>query len=106
MDSYVFWAEKSYSKPMESCLFIDGLRDALEKAGMSKESARVYTFHGWRHFFTTYMRDKLNEKLLQTQTGHKTLLMLDLYSGHRKAGERELIQQAQKEVCGALIPIE
>jgi integrase len=104
MDSYVFWAEKSPSKPMESVLFLDGLRDALIKTGMSKEAADVYVFHGWRHYFTAYMRDKLNEKLLQSQTGHKTIPMLEHYSDHSLAGDREKIRQAQKDVFGALIP--
>jgi integrase len=104
MDSYVFWAEKSPSKPMENCLFLDGLRDALEKTGMSKETADVYVFHGWRHYFTAYMRDRLNEKLLRSQTGHKTIPMLDHYSDHSLAGDREKIRQAQKDVFGALIP--
>jgi hypothetical protein len=31
--------------------------------------------------------------------------MLDRYSEHRLVGDRELIQQAQKDVFGALIPI-
>jgi hypothetical protein len=105
MDSFVFWAEKSAAKPMESCLFLDGLRDALIKTGMSQETASIYVFHGWRHYFTTYMRDKLNEKLLQSQTGHKTVLMLDHYSGHRMAGDREIIRQAQRDVFGALLPV-
>jgi integrase len=104
MDSYVFWTEKSPSKPVKNCLFLGGLRDALVKTGMSRESAGIYVFHGWRHFFTAYMRDKLNEKLLQSQTGHKTISMLDHYSGHRIAGDRERIRQAQKDIFGALIP--
>ena len=106
MDSYVFWAEKSATKPIESCIFLDGLRDALQKAGMNEESATVYVFHSWRHFFTTYMRNKLNEKLLQSQTGHKTLAMLDRYSDHIIPEDRERIRQAQQDVFGALVPNE
>ena len=74
--------------------------------GMSKESVFAYTFHGWRHYFTAYMRDRVNEKLLQRQTGHKTLAMLDHYSDHLKAGDREQIQAAQIETFGGLIPSE
>jgi integrase len=77
MEGYVFWAEKLADKPMEADMFIDGLRDALVQAGMTKESAKGYTFHGWRHYFTAYMREKVTEKLLQQQTGHKTMVMLD-----------------------------
>jgi len=105
MDSYVFWAEKSPSKPMESCLFLDGLRDALIKTGMNMESASVYVFHGWRHFFTSYMRDRLNTKLLKTQTGHKTDAMIVRYSDHLLEGDRETIRQAQQEVFRTLVPI-
>ena len=104
MDSYVFWAEKMPDKPMEASLFIDGLREALIQTGMSKKSAMVYTFHGWRHYFASYMRERVTEKLLQQQTGHKTLAMLNHYSGHKIAGDRERIRQAQIEVFGGLLP--
>ena len=104
MDGYVFWAEKNSDKPMEARLFIDGLREALILAGMSEKSAKVYTFHGWRHYFTAYMRERVTEKLLQAQTGHKTLAMLNHYSGHRIAGDRERIRQAQIELFGGLLP--
>jgi integrase len=104
MDSYVFWAELSVGKPMEAEIFLRDLRAALMKAGMNKDTAKVYTFHGWRHYFTAYMRERVNEKLLQSQTGHRTLAMLDHYSDHRIAGDRERIQTAQREVFGALIP--
>jgi integrase len=104
MDSYVFWAELSADKPMEAEIFLRDLRAALVKIGMSKESAKTYTFHSWRHYFTAYMRERVTEKLLQSQTGHKTLAMLDHYSDHRKAGDRERIQIAQVAAFGRLIP--
>jgi integrase len=104
MDSYVFWARKSSSKPVEATLFLNGLRDVLKKTGMKPETARVYVFHGWRHFFAAYMKDRLNDKLLQTQTGHKTIAMLTHYSKHLLDGDRERIRQAQLEVFGELVP--
>jgi len=104
MDSFVFWAELSADKPMEAEIFRRDLRAALINTGMSKESAMEYTFHGWRHYFTAYMRDRVNEKLLQSQTGHKTLAMLEHYSDHLIAGDRERIRQAQIESFGSLIP--
>jgi integrase len=104
MDSYIFWARQSPLKPVESILFLAGLRDALKKTGMSDETAAGYVFHGWRHYFTSYMRDRLNKKLLKSQTGHISDLMIDHYGGHLLAGDREKIRQAQQEVFGALIP--
>jgi integrase len=73
MDSFIFWAERTPGKPMENRLYLNGLRDALQKSGMSKEAAKIYTFHGWRHFYTSYMRERVTEKLLQSQTGHKSI---------------------------------
>jgi integrase len=104
MDSFVFWAELSPEKPMEACLFLRDLRAALIQTGMSRESAAVYTFHGWRYYFTAYMRDRITEKLLKSQTRHKTLVMLDRYSGHTIAGDRERIQAAQVAAFGGLFP--
>jgi len=104
MEGYVFWADKNHDKPMEASLFIDGLREALVSIGMSEESAKRYIFHGWRHYFTSYMRDRITEKLLQQQTGHKTLQMLNHYSGHMISGDRERIQQAKIETFGGLLP--
>jgi integrase len=104
MDSFVFWAEKLPDKPIEQDIFRRDLKDALIKIGLSQESVKVYTFHSWRHYFTAYMRDKVNEKLLQSQTGHKTLVMLDHYAGHKITGDRERIRQAQIETFGTLMP--
>jgi len=104
MESYVFWAEKLTDKPIEQDIFRRDLKDALIKTGLSQESAKAYTFHGWRHYFTAYMRPRINEKLLKSQTGHKTLVMLDHYAGHEITGDRERIRQAQIETFGALIP--
>ena len=104
MDSFVFWAEKNPDKPIEQDIFRRDLKDALKKAGLNQESIKAYTFHGWRHYFTAYMRPRINEKLLQSQTGHKTLEMLNHYAGHRIAGDRERLRQAQIETFGNLLP--
>jgi integrase len=103
MDAFIFWAALKADKPIEERLLLDDLRGALVKTGMSREIAKVYTFHAWRHFFTAYMRPRIDEKLLQKQTGHKTLLMLDHYSDHALDGDRDRIRQAQRETFGALI---
>jgi integrase len=103
MDGYVFWGGRKDGKPMENSLFLEGLRGALQAAGMGREAAAGYTFHSWRHFFTTYMRERVNEKLLQSQTGHKTAAMLEHYSAHRMAGDRERIRRAQVEAFGGIL---
>jgi integrase len=104
MDGFIFWGERKAGKPIEERLLIRDLRSALIKTGMGRESAKVYTFHGWRHFYTSYLMGKLERKLLKSQTGHLTDAMLAHYGEHRIAGDRERIQAAQKEVFGVLIP--
>jgi integrase len=104
MESFVFWGERKEDKPMKSCLFLADLRAALVKAGISGEEAAQYTFHGWRHYFTAYMRERVDGKLLQAQTGHKTPAMLEHYSNHALAGDRERVQEAQRAVFGGLLP--
>jgi integrase len=89
---------------MESSLFLDDFRAALVRAGISKEEAAKQTFHGWRHYYTSYMSGRINEKLLQAQTGHKTPAMLAHYSNHSLTGDRERVQAAQRAVFGGLLP--
>jgi integrase len=103
LDGFVFWSEIHDNAPMNLTRFLDDFRDALQKLGLNKDASMVYTFHSWRHYYTAYMRDRVNEKLLQSQTGHKTIAMLDHYSEHRIAGDRERIRQAQVEVFGGLL---
>jgi len=103
-DSHVFWSSKTAGKPMEQRIFLYGLRASLRASGLSETEANGYSFHSWRHFFTTYMRNKLDDKLLQTQTGHKTIIMLERYSAHLRQGDRDKIRNAQCEVFSALLP--
>lgn len=112
MDSFVFWAALKADKPIEKRLLLDDLRGALVETGMSKESAKVYTFHAWLSdcsrkrttFFTSYMKNRIDEKLLAKQTGHKSLIMLKHYSDHVLDGDRERIQAAQQETFKDLMP--
>jgi integrase len=104
MDSFIFWSKAMPTKPMESPLFLSALRNALGKIGLNEAQTSSYTFHSWRHYYTAYMRKKVDEKLLQKQTGHKTLPMLNHYSDHELTGDRKLIQEAQVEIFKELLP--
>jgi integrase len=103
-DSFVFWADTKKDIPMSGRFFIDGLRESLTKIGFSKEEASKYMFHGWRHFFTSYMINKLDKKLLKSQTGHKTDVMLAHYADHCIEGDRERIQATERETFAGLLP--
>ena len=77
-------------------------RRALVEAGMNPADAKGMTFHAWRHFYTTYMADKVNQRALQSQTGHKSQIMLEHYASHQTAEEARLITAAQAEVFGSI----
>jgi integrase len=89
---------------MEQDILRRDLKDALIKIGLKKEDIKNYTFHGWRHYFTAYMRTRIDDKLLQFQTGHRDISMLRHYSDHRIIGDKERIQKAQIETFECLLP--
>ena len=103
-DSYVFWTEYRHDRPMQGYIFNRGLRRALKEIGFTKDETEKYLFHGWRHFFTSYMVKRLDKKLLKSQTGHRTDEMLEYYSNHETDGDRELIQKQEKEAFAGLLP--
>lgn len=70
---------------------------------MTEADAKQYVFHSWRHFYTTYMKRKLDVKLLQTQTGHSTDAMIEHYSSHEAVGDRNKIVSAELEVFGGML---
>ena len=89
---------------MRDHILVEGLRKALTDIGFSEKEAGKYMFHGWRHFFTSYMARKLDKKLLKSQTGHKTDSMIARYSDHELIGDRELIQATERETFAGLLP--
>jgi integrase len=103
-DSFIFWTEYKEGVPMQGQRFVDGLRAALIETGFTESEAKKYDFHAWRHFYTTYLMGKLEKKLLKSQTGHLTDSMLARYGEHWREGDKQLIQTAQREIFGGLIP--
>jgi integrase len=103
-DSFVFWTECKATAPTQGQRFVDGLRIALVKSGFSKSEAAKYVFHGWRHFYTTYLMGKLEKKLLKSQTGHLTDSMLAHYGGHQTESDRKIIQATSINTFRDLLP--
>jgi len=103
-ESFVFWADKNSHKPMLPQSLLDALRKNLILIGLSEKEAAKFMFHGWRHFFTSYMVGHLDKKLLKGETGHKTDIMINRYSDHKIAGDRELIQSKKREIFAEILP--
>ena len=49
------------------------------------------------------MADKVNQKALQSQTGHKTQIMLEHYADHQTREDALVIMNAQAEVFGTVL---
>jgi integrase len=102
-ESFVFWSEHKADSPMCGDILRDGLRDTLQKIGYTENQAKAYRFHDWRHYYTSYMMDKVERKLLKKQTGHKTDVMLRRYGEHLISGDRERVREAQVAAFGGLV---
>jgi integrase len=103
-DSFIFWTEYKAGIPMQGRFFVDGLRAALMDSGFSTSEAGKYVFHGWRHFYTTYLMGKLEKKLLKSQTGHLTDSMLAHYGEHQTESDRKTIQAMAAKTFRELLP--
>ena len=99
---FIFWGLLP-DKPIDCNVFRKFFRRALVAAGMSKDEANKMTFHAWRHFYTTYMADKVNQKALQSQTGHTTQILIEHYADHQTREDALEIMTAQAEVFGAVL---
>jgi integrase len=64
---------------------------------MTEEEAKKYHFHGWRHFYVTWLKKVLPGNLVKDQTGHGTEAMLNHYGNHRTAEDELLIRDALKK---------
>lgn len=103
MDSFVFWAEVKPTQPMDIKKLPMALHDQLMKIGFTKEEAKQYCFHSWRHFYAAYMSDNVNQRALQSQTGHKTIEMLEHYENHHIESDMKQITEAQQRLFGNVV---
>ena len=103
MEDYIFPAPLKENRPMDIKLPNLMLHRQLVKIGLSESESKQYCFHSWRHFYTTYMSEKVNERVLQKQTGHKSLKMLEHYGNHNVNEDMEIIRNAQIESFGKII---
>ncbi len=102
MQAFIFWGTIP-GKPIDCKVLITNLRLQLYKIGITNQESKEYTFHGWRHFYTSYMADIVNQRALQSQTGHKTIEMLEHYSNHQIESDIDQIQQAQLAIFGDIV---
>ena len=103
LDSFIFFAPLSKNKPMDKKALNQQLKKQMKMVGISEDVCKQICFHSWRHFYTTYMSDRVNQRILQSQTGHKTLTMLEHYGNHQLESDANMIENAQLEVFGDIL---
>ncbi|GHT85897.1 hypothetical protein FACS1894137_10760 [Spirochaetia bacterium] len=103
-DGYVFYSDTVPGKPLDINVPLNSLRQGLRKIGLSEAESKQYSVHGFRHYFTSYMKGKIDDRLLKLQTGHKTDSMLIHYSTHDIDGQAEAVQAVQIQIFGGLLP--
>ena len=103
LDSFIFFAPISNNKPMDKKIMNLRLKKQMRLVGIAEEDCRQICFHSWRHFYTTYMSDKVNQRVLRTQTGHKTLAMLEHYGNHSIESDINEVESAQIEMFGEIV---
>ena len=103
MDSFIFWASYTPQHPMDIKKLLTSLQQQLRVIGFSEKESKEYCFHSWRHFYTANMSDRINQRALQSQTGHKTTVMLEHYSNHQLESDAKNIENAQIEMFGKIV---
>lgn len=88
-------------RPMDSKSWLRDLREICRKIGIQDPS--WVTFHGWRHFYTTYMHGNVKDRVLQMATGHKCHAMLEHYANHEREIDTTELRIAQKEVFAPIL---
>jgi len=67
-------------KPVTDKVLTDAFRKALDTFGIDR-AGRNISFHSWRHFMNTMMREKgISDSKIRFLTGHRTEKMQDHYS--------------------------
>lgn len=74
-------------------------KNAFAEIGIDEEQrkSRNITFHGYRHFFNTFMRGRVKDSQLQKITGHKSIEMTEHYD-HQLVEEFHIIRGIQEEM--------
>ncbi len=80
--AFVFPSQENPRAPITHKSIVKQFYSSLEKIGVTEaiRKDRAITFHGWRHFFISTMRNRLPDWKLRILTGHKSSEMTDHYT--------------------------
>jgi integrase len=105
---YIFYSEDP-EKPISQRTLLKGLENSLVKlrtgSNPSKEQVekaaayweeRNVVFHSWRHYYATYIADRVDLRTAQFAMRHKTAAMTQHYANHKN-------EERMKELSAAVV---
>lgn len=87
------------AKPVNERYFLDGLRTAMERIGISREEqeGRNISFHSWRHFLNSLLLANGTDRIMtQRITGHTTDAMTEHYAHFNAEDYRSVLDVTSK----------
>jgi integrase len=92
-------------KPVRTESVMDGLSQALESIGISREERmeRHVDFHSFRHFYATSMAGLVASNKVRSVTGHKSAAIFQVYSEHSRKADRDEVQVAAESAFAAFL---
>lgn len=119
-EGYIFYTEKQ-EIPMSQNILRRGFWDAVIKISLPEEDrkdkekirkvkevfrARGICFHSWRHYYAVNIANKLDMRIVQFATGHKTQAMAEHYANHAQEEHLKQISEAVQGAFGNVITFE
>lgn len=95
-EAFIFSTDRGET-PINEYTLLHSFYEALEKCGITEaeRKERNLTFHGWRHFFNTFLRRSgVADSKVQRVTGHSTQQMTENYT-HFEIEDFKEISEAQ-----------
>jgi integrase len=89
-------------KPMDSNIFLEGLKEACTAAGINAEE-RGIVFHSWRHYYAARMTDRMSADQISRITGHKTKEIFEHYADHVTDQNLEEVGAIAAETFGNIL---
>ena len=122
-DAFVFWSTRYPDRPVDAHHLNDGLRDALIDLTLSQSPETEYenerdtarqearkqwrtrkvVFHSWRHFFSSHMADRVDERTVMLATGHANKAVFQSYADHADAQHFERMSDAVESAFGGFV---
>lgn len=102
-EKFIFASPVNPTKPLRTESLLRALKKQLVIIGLPKQYAKTFTFHSWRHFHDTYLKDKIDSRILENQSGHSIEMIEKLYANHEKPTDKEELFQAQKNIFGPIL---